>query len=250
MKTSKIEFFSKVQGLADTYPVIKSIEYQPRWAKICRDDYIKQKDTLQPSHLQLCPGIFDIMKHGFIVPMWHDAVIKTTRDREDFDFTLPSKHLANLRGGDPIGTHPYDITKFLPKRHYSKHAIVKMNTPWNVIAPPGIKFLVLPIPYPDTHELESAIGILDPAVSTEINFQCYLNIGEGEILVKAGTPIMQLVPLTEHQYELVVRDMNEKDSKWLEKREYLNVFGFKLNKQKIKESFIKHFYGGKDDTRN
>lgn len=241
--TTKIEFFSKVDGLADAFPVIPASQYQARWMTTCRNDFKQQKHTLQPSHLQLCPGIFEIFKHGFMVPMWHDAVIKTTRDRDDFDYVLPSKHLAELRGGDPIGTHPYNITKFLPKRHYSKHAIVKMNTPWNVIAPPGVKFLVLPIPYPDTHELESAIGILDPAISTEINFQCYLNISEGEFVVKAGTPIMYLIPLTEHDYELVVRDMTEKDAKWLKKRDYLNIFGFKLNKQKLKEAFYKHFYG-------
>lgn len=245
MKTTKIEFFSKVNGLAEAFPVLKSSEYQPRWAKICRDDFVKQKDTLQPSHLQMCPGIFDTFKHGYLVTMWHDAVIKTTRDREDFDFVLPSKHLAELRGGDPIGTHPYNITKFLPKRHYSKHAIVKMNTPWNVIAPPGVKFLVLPVPYPDTHELESAIGYLDPAISTEINFQCYLNIGEGEIMLKAGTPIMYLVPLTENNHEHIVRDITPKDLEWLEKRNYLNIFGFKLNKQKLKDAFAKHFYEDK-----
>lgn len=242
-KTHKIEFFSKVPGLTEAFPIISASQYQPKWMGICKTDFIKQKNTLQPSHLQLCPGIFEIFKHGYMVTMWHDAVIKTTRDREDFDYVLPSKHLANLRGGDPIGTHPYNITKFLPKRHYSKHAIVKMNTPWNVIAPPGVKFLVLPIPYPDTYELESAIGILDPAISTEINFQCYLNINEGELFVKAGTPIMYLIPLTENNYELEIRDMNETDAKWLEKREYLNIFGFKLNKQKLKETFYKHFYG-------
>jgi len=245
MKSIKIEFFSKVKGLAETFPVIPANQYRPKWMSICKDDFIKTKDTLQPSHLQMCPGIFEIFKHGYMVPMWHDAVIKTTYDREDFDFVLPSTYLKELRGGDPIGTHPYNITKFLPKRHYSKHAIVKMNTPWNVIAPPGVKFLVLPIPYPDTHELESAIGILDPAVSTEINFQCYLNINQGEIMVKAGTPMMYLIPLTEQQYELVVRDMTKKDAAWLEKRNYLNIFGFKLNKQKIKESFYRHFYGVK-----
>jgi len=245
MSKIEIEFFSKVKGLAEAYPVIPAKDYNAKWMKICKDDFIKQKNTLQPSHLQLCPGIFDIYKHGYMVTMWHDAVIKTTRDREDFDFVLPSKHLAELRGGDPIGTHPYDITRFLPKRHYSKHAIVKMNTPWNVIAPPGVKFLVLPIPYTDTHELESAPGILDPAISTEINFQCYLNIGEGEVMLKAGTPIMYLIPLTENNYSHTVRDMTEKDAEWLEKRNYLNILGFKLNKQKLKDSFYKHFYGVK-----
>lgn len=245
--TTKIEFFSKVPGLAETFPIIPASKFQAKWMSACKADFVTQKNTLQPSHLQMCPGIFDIFRHGYMVPMWHDAVIKTTRDREDFDYVLPSKHLANLRGGDPIGTHPYNITKFLPKRHYSKHAIVKMNTPWNVLTPPGVKLLVLPIPYPDTYELESAIGILDPSVSTEINFQCYLNISEGEFLVKAGTPMMYLIPLTEKNYELEVRDMTAKDAQWLEKREYLNIFGFKLNRQKIKEAFQKHFYGDKSD---
>ena len=61
-------------------------------------------------------------------------------------------------------------------------------------------------------------------------------------MLKAGTPMMYLVPLTEHDYTYEVRDMNNHDKAWLEKREYFMVFGFKFNKQKLKETFTKHFY--------
>ena len=54
--------------------------------------------------------------------------------------------------------------------------------------------------------------------------------------------MMYLVPLTEHDYSYEVRDMNNHDKAWLEKREYFMVFGFKFNKQKLKETFTKHFY--------
>jgi len=147
-----------------------------------------------------------------------------------------------MREGEAVGTHPYEVTKWLPKRHYSKHAIVKFNTPWNVIAPKGIKFLVLPIPYPDTFEFESNIGILDPAISTELNIQGYLNISEGEHMIKAGTPLMHIIPLSEKSFDFECRDMNDNDAEWLEKRVYFNIFGFKLNKAKLKDAYNNHFW--------
>tara|TARA_B100000925_G_scaffold11957_2_gene8403 strand:- start:1015 stop:1746 length:732 start_codon:yes stop_codon:yes gene_type:complete len=239
---NKIEFFSKVTGVAEAFPIIQSKDFHTKWMKTCMADYKTKKNTLQPSHIQMCPGIFELYKYGFMVPLWHDTVIKAFSDREDFDYVIPSQYLNELRGGDAVGTHPYEVTKFLPKRHYSKHAVVKMNSPWHIVAPPGVKFLVLPIPYPDTYELEHTMGILDPAVSTELNFQFYLNINQGEIMLKAGTPMMYLVPITEHDYSYEVRDMNDHDKAWLEKREYFMIFGFKFNKQKLKETFTKHFY--------
>ena len=244
-KKNKIDFFSKIPGVAETFPIIPTSKFKPKWVEACKNDFIRNKGSKQPSHLQLCPGIFEVYKYGYVVPMWHDVTIKTFRDREDFEAGTPSKHLNEMYNGEVVGTHPYEITKWLPKRPYSKHAFVKLNTPWHVIAPPGVKFLVIPIPYADNYDYESAIGILDPSVSTEVNIQAYWNVNEGERKIFAGTPMMQLVPISEKSFDLDVRDATEHDKIWLDKRTYIYIFGYKVDKAKMKEAYLKHFGGKK-----
>lgn len=240
-KQDKIEFFSTIPGLADTFPIIPAKEWRPKWVASCKEDFSKHKSYTRPSHLYQCPGIFDLFKTGYIIPLWHDTVIKTRLDEEAFAYVHPSEMLAKLREGDPVGTHPYELQKWLPRRPWSIAPIMKFNTPWNVIAPKGVKFLMTAMSYTDTHEFEACQGILDPSVSTELNVQGYWNIKEGEVRLNAGMPLAHLIPITEKQYDYEVRDANSNDLAWLQKREYFTVFGFNLNKSTIKNVYNKHF---------
>ena len=128
-KKPKIEFFSKVPGIADTYPIIPASKFSPRWMKACKEDYIRTKNYRVPSHLQQCPGIFDLYKHGFIIPLWHDTVIKTQGENEAFGYVHPSEILSDMLEGEPVGTHPYNITKFLPKRPQSIARVLDAEQP-------------------------------------------------------------------------------------------------------------------------
>jgi len=240
-KQEKIEFFSTVPGLADSFPIFPASQWRPKWVANCRDDFAKHKGYKRPSHLYQCPGIFDLYKTGFMIPLWHDTVIKTQLDEEAFAYVHPSEMLAKLREGDPVGTHPYELQKWLPRRPWSIAPIMKFNTPWNVIAPKGVKFLMTSIAYSDSYEFEACQGILDPSISTELNVQGYWNVKEGETRLNAGTPLAHLIPISEKSFEYEVRDATDHDREFLKKREYFTVFGFNLNKRLIKDIYNKHF---------
>lgn len=232
----KIEFFSSVPGLAETFPIRASREVIPKWAYAAKSDYIKNKDRHE-IHLYKCPGIFEMYTTGFIVSTWHDIDIQT--DGERFRMTIPDAKLEKMLGKDAVQEQSFSgIAKFLPKRPWSCKSILKINTPWHVLAPKGIKFLMIPMPYSDYFDFESCIGILDPALSSEINVQGYWNnLSPGQHLIKAGTPLAQLIPLTEKNYELIVRDANQSDNNWLQKRSYLNYIGFLLNRTKLRSAY-------------
>ena len=70
-----IDFISAVEGLTEAVPIRRAIEMMPDWAKACRKDFTK--DKTQPLHLAKCPGIFDLYKVGYVVPMWCDVAIET-----------------------------------------------------------------------------------------------------------------------------------------------------------------------------
>lgn len=226
-----IEFFSTIIGLSETFPIIKAKEYIPKWADNAKNEFLSLEDK-DRSHIAMCPGIFDSFKTGYIVKAWCDFEIHAYDKLEAF---IPSQELEDLLGKPVLQIQSGDgLGKLLPKRPWSNKDILKVNTPWHIKS--DLKFLMIPLPYSDEFGFESTIGILDPSISSEINIQAYIN-GTGVLKIRAGDPICQLIPLTKDTEKLIVRDANKKDLEYIEKRKYVNNFGFRLNR-----NFIRNLY--------
>lgn len=237
-----IEFFSSVPGVADSFPIIAAKSYTANWMSAAREDYIKEikHHPEKYSHVFQCPGIFDLFNYGFIVPMWHDVMIKPKGD--GFSWMIPSSDLTEFEPGKVIiGSHVPELLKFIPKREYSLKSMIKINTPWHIVAPKGIKFLVLPVAYADDTEFESCIGLLDPSINSEINIQLHWNVLNKDKTLKAGTPLAHLIPVTTETFDIVVRDMSKLDTVWLAKRKYINSCFFKTKRNMISALYYKHF---------
>ena len=240
----KIEFYSKVAGLPDMFPIVAAKDALPKWAKAARDSYVKKKEQTagRINHIYQCPGIFDLFNHGYVIPMWHDVVITTNGNPDAFTWTIPSTDLTEFdQETSIIENQTNGLGSVLPIKPWSLNTLIKVNTPWHVVAPRGVKFLVIPIAYPDSFEFESSIGILDPGYSNEINIQLYYNVHKGDVLIKAGTPLAHIIPLSEQNFELVCREINSIDKLWLAKRKYFNSATFAIKRNIIKDSYYKHF---------
>lgn len=242
-KTKKIEFVSLVPGVQDAYPVTPASNFRPKWTELALSDYKRQKDNGPNfNHIALCPGIFDLYKTGFIVPMWHDIMVKTDGDGKTYQYAVPNYDGLQIDGvNQPVGKHTDDIIKYLPKRPHSLSGVIKFNTPWRIIAPKNVKFLMLPVPYDDNMAFDASIGLLDPAVSNEINVQVYWNVLNGEHKVKAGTPLCYLLPLTEDKIDFVIRDATEHDLSWEKKKSYMMSSNFFPARKKLAEMWYNHF---------
>lgn len=228
-----IEFFSTIKGLTETFPVIEAKNFTPKWALKAKEEFNLLEDK-NNSHIAMCPGIFDSFKTGFIIRSWCDIEIHSNDNLEGFVASqdledLLGKPVLQIQSGDGLG-------KLLPKRPWSNKDILKINTPWHIKS--NLKFLMIPLPYSDEFGLESTIGILDPSISSEINIQAYIN-GRGILRIKAGDPICQLIPLNEKNENIKVRDANKNDLEYIQKRKYINNFGFRLNRNFIKDLYKK-----------
>ena len=167
MKT--IEFYSDIYGLADTVPILKTSEALPKWVSTLRSDY--KQNQKEKTHLYRCPGIFDLFSTGYIVTAWHDMTINT--DGENYRWEIPSQELAVLMSASQLAqSHSHKtVAKHLPRPQWAHPSVLKINTPWHVVAPKNVKFLITQVPYPDSYEFTALNGILDPGISTEINIQ-------------------------------------------------------------------------------
>lgn len=223
---SNLQFFSFTEGVADTYPIIPAKELEFKWVKLLTEDY---KRSTERQHIRKCPGIFDILGTGYVVTLPWDINIRL--DSKGFGYDLPGQHLPKITGTESlVGVH-----KNIPG---IDRLVLKICTPWHVIA--NCKFAIIPIPYPDSNVFEACHGILDPEKSTELNAQVFWN-KSGEVLLKAGTPLMQIIPLTEKKTTYTVRDATDKDKQWVNRRFYLSQHSFQYPYKLVREAYRNFF---------
>jgi hypothetical protein len=245
----KITFFTTVPGVEDVYPIIRASEYKPGWISHARESYFKRKEEAESkgerfNHVYRCPGIFDIMNQGFIMTLPWDVQVETNGDGESFGWSIPSSDLSNILKSKVVDGHmAHLIADPIPKKIGALKSLVKFNSPWHVVAPPGVKLLIVPIPYPDEQIFEHATGILDPGYSTELNPQGYWRLLQGKHTLKAGTPVMQIIPLSEEEFNLEVKSADEKEIEWTKKRSYFFNLSFVFKRSLMKAQYFKHFFG-------
>lgn len=225
-----IEFFSIIDGVSESFPIIESKTLFPNWIKQAR---LENNDT----NISRCPGIISLFTTGFYVLSSWDIHIISEKDK--ITGYCPNPKIEELLKKPPIQIHSADsIAKFIPKRPWSNPNILKINTPWHIKSKE--KFLILPLSYNENFQIESTIGILDPSVSSEINVQCYVN-GFGNFDIKVGQPLCQIIPMTNEKQKFNIRDATDNDLKWIKKREYLNNFSFIFNKNIVKKAYNRFF---------
>ena len=212
-KNNKIEFFHNEPSILENFPIMESKDLKLNWIKRAKEDFqnhVKKGYNNKPGHEHLtrCPGIFDLFKYGYIISLHKDIVIRPTGVP---NVITPYQREVELETFHESSMH------LIAKPPWTAKFIIKITTGWHVIAPKGLKFLQLPIAYPDTFDFTSTIGILNPAMSTQINFPMFWNRTDTETIIKAGTPLGHLIPLSEKKYQMVQRTMNQRDRDWVEK---------------------------------
>jgi len=245
----KIIFASKIKGISDVYPIIPAKNYKWRWAEAMREDHKKVNAELKGkpyTHTFRCPGIFDIAAKGYIIPLPWDVTIETTGDGINFNADLPGGQIERLLETPPVDAHSHDtISRDVPKGPGVLKTVIKLHTPWQIIVPEGLKFLMLPIPYPDTFEFENFAGVLDSAHSSEVHIQLKWKKLLGRHTIKAGTPMAQLIPLSDEEFDLVVRDFTDEDYEWHEKKKYFHTINITRDTKLVARMYKKFFYDDK-----
>ena len=201
----KIIFYSLVEH---SFPIVKSKDLLPTWATRARDDFKTNKSKYESSaHIANCPGVYKILNEGFIVPLHYDVYVKWDGE-DEFAWKSPIQ--------DGTGILSVQAGTSEPKRPWSFKHIIKFNTAWRVFAPEGLKFLMTPLPYAENFDFDVAPGIWEPEINNAINLQLYWN-AIGEALVQGGTPMCQLIPLTDKKFDVEIRTANEDELEFEEK---------------------------------
>jgi hypothetical protein len=202
---SWVRFYSMDQNVAIMYPVVDNRLTDRDWNGIA--DVSRNRPEQGKQIVLNCPAIKQITSVGYVLRAPADFVIKTGPDVEHLSWETPflfKRHSDKYTFSNadyyvswhsPAQTEPL-IPKEIPNTDKKYlHSAVKVETPWRVKASDDILLLQLPVTYNNEARFSAAIGILDPKYMHAVSVQLFWHVLEGETLIKAGTPLVQYVPI-------------------------------------------------------
>lgn len=203
-------FYTTIKGIEKTMPIITSKEYKHSWIKKAMDNELSKNVTR-------CPGIFKIKNEGWLIRTWQDIKLSIKDSQYQWQTPLNQKTLSTHFEFDQIDHHGeiflYDHFDNWPKNTFSK--IIKINTPWVVDVPKGYLLHQIHPAYLDENRFTAVPGTYTSETGLNcLNVPVFWHATEGEFLIKAGTPIAQLI-LTKKE------DINYKISVASESKQFL-----------------------------
>ena len=211
-KKPYVRFYSIEPGVLELFPIVSS-------SKIKRS--FTTAPEIQGIHpVKSCPGIRKVVSTGWVVTAPADFIIKPSDDGLKFDWVEPwqfGSAAETLRGTSYISGHgPYQTIPLLDDPLETLKSIVKVQTPWRVESSDDVLLLQLPVTYNNEDRFYSATGFLDTRYGYNVNVQLFWKKINEETLVRAGTPLCQLIPISRkhlsmNNYDIIIDDATETD---------------------------------------
>lgn len=186
-------------GLIETFPIVEARDLLPSWYKSMPISYdnprmcpIKSIVRASPT-IKGCMGVNDLLHSGFIVPSWQDLSLIVYPD---------GRFNINPSPGYPESVHVHDIQQ--APSTFGKCVIFKLLSPWHLKS--DNKFYISGVPYHHPLSINYFVtpGIIGFKYQENLNMFVVapLKSEPYEILIKAGQPLLQLLPMTEDDVPL------------------------------------------------
>jgi len=219
-KTPQIEFFSIIPEIVDIAPIRPANQFRPNLIVNATNDLSKFKknsdyEFTRNQHTAKCPGIYNLVKHGWVMTTWQDIVIETNGDGINFTWSTPASQESLTNGqlvGKDVSFHPSgQYTDYVGQRANTLASVVKIITPWRCIVPKGYYLQEGPLPYTDEERFTTVKGFFSREHGVaQMNVQLLWHVMNGKTLIKAGTPIAHYMLVPQHLPKLVVTKANNK----------------------------------------
>lgn len=205
-KKSWVRFYSLDQNVATVYPIIENRLTERDWNGLGNTERNRPEQGRQT--VLNCPAIKQIVNVGYVLRAPADFVIKTGTNPDDIAWETPfmfKRHSDKYTFSNTdyyISWHsPAQTEPLLPKEIPSSnkeyfHSAVKVETPWRIKASDDILLLQVPVTYNNEARFSAAIGIVDPKYMHAVSVQLFWHVVDGETLVRAGTPLVQYIPIS------------------------------------------------------
>tara|TARA_Y100000004_G_scaffold168510_1_gene201942 strand:+ start:630 stop:1556 length:927 start_codon:yes stop_codon:yes gene_type:complete len=206
--------------IAESSPVVPASSIVPEWYKNLdkryTTDFEGEEHDLdfdiegRSPTTKTCPGVFDFINAGYIIPNYCDMTFKWNNDDTiHIDTTDFIKYLSHEQKLPTIKLHEYEQAAGAPFWENSYGQICKIVTPWVMDFPKNVSVLIVHPYYHSSTDYTILPGILDVDVNAlgpkQVNIFLKINTKNKTIFLKKGTPLAQLIPFerTNYQFECV-----------------------------------------------
>jgi hypothetical protein len=174
----------------------------------------------QSSSVKRCMPFIDALSAGYILPLWADLNVRAFG--ADFTAEFP-KHMpmnSSISGHprEQIGEHPFTDSPL-------SASATKLHSPWVITTPKGWSCYFVPC----LNHMERRFQPIAASVDTdtyynEINFPFIWTGGEGNFVIKRGTPFLQVIPYRREKLplEIGITDTKKRDGVYKRLGTYLH----------------------------
>jgi len=208
--SEKIRFWNENPEIAQHFPIVEAKKIMPEWVKkMGKINLTEYNSPDAQSTLKKCPGIVDYLGAGFILTTWADLCIET-------DFRSGQILVSNVfNKNSPLKMfslgHDFMRPELWgdapPMIGNTNNMVMKIKTGWNVQLPENCDMLFLPCTYFFNPDISACPGILNTQHVENIFVQMFCHPQDKKVHVPAGTPLVQMIPLTQRVnvgYEIIM----------------------------------------------
>jgi len=215
---NEIIYGKEFRNICDIYPIISAKKTEKSWWTIMKSHFdillshpIK-KFKKSVATIKYCPGIYDFTNYGYIIPAW-----------QDFQFWVDEEGRVQWQVPDLMGTinnieiHPREQVDTCPILDNTAECVLKLISPWYISTPKGTSLFLCKPFYHYSNEFDVCPGVLDSDIQTNpnkiINVFIRFNVRNKVIHIKAGQPLLQVIPFKRTNWKLkhVEMDKNFRD---------------------------------------
>lgn len=193
--------------LVDLFPIQRMQKHIPEWWRnIDGKAYHPQFGETESNTMKHCAGFMDFYKYGYTIPLWTDAKFKLGMNGRSFDA------LFSDEGSQGIIHQPEQRGSYLPANKYQH---VKLSSPWMIDCSEEVNFAFVGntwnIDNPDDIIVPS--GVLNFKYQKSLNINMFLSYGSKEKVIElsSGTPLFNLLPMTEREIVLNVKGVSKEE---------------------------------------
>ena len=249
-----IKFISVIEGVEETMPIIPASKQQYGWVKKAAN-HLKTvgsltemeeyaNSNLDIRHTSKCPGIINLKSKGFIVRNHSDINLKILDKDGGYEWNTPSNWIEMSDGiCENTITHHFEGSLHQFMNDWPKDTlliVLKINLPWYVKIPKGWELIMVDPFYKDDYRFTVCPGIFEPELGlAKLNIPVHWHSTSGEFMIKAGTPIAQLIPLRKENIDFELSNKNN-DKDFNKEYRLMNLKfqeSFKRNYNKVREFF-------------
>jgi hypothetical protein len=216
LKTPEIEFLCEEDlygTMPEPYPARK---FMPDWYRELPQK-INGEDKLENGTIKRCAPVLDAMSVGWIIPLCGNVEFVTTNDASGVNYKwMFNRVLVENHKEEQVSTKhaPHPMAPRPP---------MKFLNYWGIRVPPGYSVLFVPPLNRQDPRFTCLSGFVDCDGYIEyINFPFFFNVPNYTGIVKAGTPLVQAIPIKRDGYikKSRVRQFTKEDHVKLQKQRY------------------------------